>query len=206
MGFDLRVEKQLGTTAISLEFQTGPGITVLWGPSGAGKTSVLNMVAGLLRPDSGHVRVAGTTLFDAAAGINLAPERRRAGYVFQDARLFPHLRVRDNLLYGYRLAPEPDRWLPPAKAIELLDLAGLLERWPASLSGGEARRVAIGRALLAGARFLLLDEPLSFVDRTRRGEILGLVERIRDELALPALYVTHDPEEAQRLAAHVVAL
>ena len=206
MGFELRLERRLGGTTVSLELQADAGITVLWGPSGAGKTSVLNMVAGLLRPDAGHVRVAGQTLFDAGAGIDLPPERRRAGYVFQDARLFPHLRVRDNLLFGFRLAPGAQRWLAPEQAIELLGIGGLLDRWPASLSGGEARRVAIGRALLSGARFLLLDEPLSFVDRARREEILGLIERIRDELRLPTLYVTHDPEEAKRLATRIVAL
>jgi molybdate transport system ATP-binding protein len=204
--FELRLERRLGTTTVSLDLQADAGITVLSGPSGAGKTSVLNMVAGLLRPDAGHVRVAGQTLFDAVAGIDVPPERRRAGYVFQDARLFPHLRVRDNLRFGYRLADAARRWLAPGQAIELLGIEHLLDRWPASLSGGEARRVAIGRALLSGARFLLLDEPLSFVDRTRREEILGLIERIRDELRLPMLYVTHDAEEAQRLATRIVAL
>lgn len=206
MDFELSLARRLGNVDIALELRAEAGLTVLAGPSGAGKTSVLNMVSGLLRPDTGHVRVAGRTLFDAAAGIDLPPEQRRAGYVFQDARLFPHRRVRDNLLFGHRLAPAAERWLAPAQAIELLGIGHLLARWPATLSGGEARRVAIGRALLSGARFLLLDEPLSFVDRARREEILRLIERIRDELRLPMLYVTHDPEEARRLATRIVEL
>jgi molybdate transport system ATP-binding protein len=120
--------------------------------------------------------------------------------------LFPHRRVRDNLLYGYRLAPVGERWLQLDEAVAFLGIAQLLERWPASLSGGERRRVAIGRALLSAPRFLLLDEPLSFVDRARREEIITLIRRIRDDLALPVLYVTHDPEEARRLDATVVRL
>lgn len=199
MAFDIDVGKQLGHARVDLRVQTGPGITVLLGPSGAGKTSVLNMVAGLLRPDRGHVRVAGETLFDAAARIDVTPERRRCGYVFQDARLFPHLRVIDNLRYGAaRIAGSTDG---PAleEIVALLGMDELLTRWPATLSGGEARRVAIGRALASGPRFLLLDEPLSFVDRARREEILRLIERLRDELQLPMLYVTHDAAEAERL-------
>lgn len=199
MAFDIDVGKQLGHARVDLRVQTGPGITVLLGPSGAGKTSVLNMVAGLLRPDRGHVRVAGETLFDAAARIDVPPERRRCGYVFQDARLFPHLRVIDNLRYGAaRIAGSTDG---PAleEIVALLGMDELLTRWPATLSGGEARRVAIGRALASGPRFLLLDEPLSFVDRARREEILRLIERLRDELQLPMLYVTHDAAEAERL-------
>ena len=199
MAFEIDVCKQLGHTRVELRVQTGPGITVLLGPSGAGKTSVLNMVAGLLRPDAGHVRVTGETLFDAAARIDMPPERRRCGYVFQDARLFPHLRVIDNLRYGAaRVAGSTDG---PAleEIVALLGMDELLTRWPATLSGGEARRVAIGRALASGPRFLLLDEPLSFVDRARREEILRLIERLRDELQLPMLYVTHDAAEAERL-------
>ncbi len=199
MAFDIDVCKQLGNTRVELRVQTGPGITVLLGPSGAGKSSVLNMVAGLLRPDAGHVRVDGETLFDAGAGVDLPPERRRCGYVFQDARLFPQLRVIDNLRYGEARARAAGAPLALPEITELLGIGALLARWPATLSGGEARRVAIGRALVSGARFLLLDEPLSFVDRTRREEILRLIERLRDELRLPMLYVTHDAAEAERL-------
>ncbi len=173
---------------------------MLFGPSGVGKTSVLNMIAGLLRPDAGHVRVDGETLFDAASGVDLPPERRGAGYVFQEPRLFPHLRVRANLLYG---ATSDERL---AETIALLDIAPLLDRWPRSLSGREARRVAIGRALLAEPRFLLLDEPLSSLDRARREEIMGLIERLRDNVGLPILMVTHDAAEADRLGTRIVSL
>jgi molybdate transport system ATP-binding protein len=206
MSFDVAIRKRIGELQLDVEFSVAGGLSLLLGPSGAGKTSILNMVAGLMRPDAGRIRVGGTTLFDAGRGIDLPPERRRAGYVFQDSRLFPHRRVRDNLLYGYRLAPAGERWLQLDEAVAFLGIAQLLERWPASLSGGERRRVAIGRALLSAPRFLLLDEPLSFVDRARREEIITLIRRIRDDLALPVLYVTHDPEEARRLDATVVRL
>src|SRR6202000_1935825 len=159
MSFDVELTKRLGERDIACRFTAEGGLTVLFGPSGVGKTSVLNMIAGLLRPDAGYVRVAGETLFDAATGVDLPPERRGAGYVFQEPRLFPHLRVRANLLYGAR----DDAAL--GETTDLLDIGSLLDRWPRTLSGGEARRVAIGRALLADPRFLLLDEPLSSLDR-----------------------------------------
>jgi molybdate transport system ATP-binding protein len=206
MAFDLQLSKRRGTWELDARVVAESGLTVLFGPSGAGKTSVLDMVAGLLRPDAGHVRVAGRTLFDAEQRIDLPPEQRRAGYVFQDTRLFPHKRVRDNLLYGHRLAPPAERTLDFAETVRFLGIEALLDRWPRTLSGGEARRVAIGRALLCGARFLLLDEPMSFVDRARREEIMRLIERIRDELELPILYVTHDHDEAKRLATAIVPI
>ena len=156
MSFDVDVAVVRGDRTIAARFVAGAGITVLHGRSGAGKTSVLDMVAGLLRPARGHVRVGDATLFDAAGRIDLLPERRRLGYVFQDARLFPHRRVRANLLYGHRLAPPDARWLDVDEAIDLLGIRPLLDRWPRSLSGGEAQRVAIGRALLSGARALLM--------------------------------------------------
>ena len=186
-----------GTTIIAA-FAVGAGATVLFGPSGVGKTSVLHMVAGLLRPDSGHVRVGGETLFDARTDV--AVERRRAGYVFQEPRLFPHMRVRANLLYG--AADEGGL----AEAARVLDIAHLFDRWPRTLSGGEARRVAIGRALLSAPRFLLLDEPLSSLDRARREEAMQAIERVRDRTGLPMLIVTHDPEEAERLGTRVVRM
>jgi len=198
MSFEIRVEKRLGDASVSLDLTAGAGLTVLFGPSGIGKTSVLNMVAGLLRPDVGRIAVAGRVLFDAAAGVDVAPERRRAGYVFQEPRLFPHRRVRANLLYG----AATDAGLAAAAA--MLGIGHLLDRWPRTLSGGEARRVAIGRALLSDPAFLLLDEPLSSLDRARRGEIMTAIERVRDEAGLPILMVTHDPEEAERLATRIV--
>ena len=202
MSFDVDVERRLGDRRIAARFATGPGLTALFGPSGAGKTSILAMVAGLLRPDRGRILVGGETLF--GHGIDVRPERRRAGIVFQDGRLFPHLRVRANLLYGQRLAAPGDRWLSLDDAIAFLAIGHLLDRWPRTLSGGEAQRVGIGRALLSGPRFLLMDEPLASLDRARREDILRVIERVRDELALPILYITHDRAEADRLASHIV--
>lgn len=206
MSFDIDVAKRLGDTEIAAAFSVGPGLTALTGPSGAGKTSLLAMVAGLLKPDRGHVRVDGVTLFDKAEGIDLPPDRRRIGYVFQDARLFPHRRVRANLLYGHSLATPEDRWIGLEDVVSFLGIAPLLDRWPRSLSGGEAQRVAIGRALLSGPRSLLMDEPLSSLDPPRRAEIMRLIERVRDELAVPILYVTHDGAEAERLATQRITL
>lgn len=203
MSFDIDVDRRIGDADIACRIEGGDGLTVLFGPSGAGKTSVLNMVAGLLEPDRGHVRVGDATLFDAAIGLDVPPEQRRAGYVFQEPRLFPHKRVRANLLYGWRHgvgAVDVD------ETIALLGLAPLLDRWPRTLSGGEARRVAIGRALLSNPRFLLLDEPLSSLDRARREEIMRLIERLRDALGLPILMVTHDRGEAERLGKRIVEI
>lgn len=206
MSFDIDVGKTLGHSRVGACFSASDGLTILWGPSGVGKTSVLNMVAGLLRPDVGHVRVDGDTLFDAAIRVDLPPHRRRLGYVFQDGRLFPHLRVRANLLYGHRLARPEDRWMTLEEVLAFLDIAPLLDRWPRSLSGGEAQRVAIGRALLSGARALLLDEPLASIDPARRSDIIDVILRIRDDLKLPMLYVTHDPAEADRLGTRRVEI
>lgn len=206
MSFDLDVTLRRGAHTIAARFGADGGITALFGPSGAGKTSVLDMVAGLVRPTSGRIVVGGAVLFDSAAAIDLAPERRGCGYVFQDLRLFPHRRVRDNLLFGWRLAPPTRRWMTLDEAVGFLGIGHLLDRMPANLSGGEAQRVAIGRALLSGPRFLLMDEPLSSVDLPRRAEIVTVIERIRDELKLPILYVSHDSGEVERLAAAVVRL
>lgn len=203
MSFDIDVTKRLGEAQVGAAFVAGEGVTVLFGPSGAGKTTTLNMIAGLIRPDWGHVRVDGETLFDAEARIDVAVEKRRIGYVFQEARLFPHKRVRANLFYGRHDAGEG---FAADEVIDFLDIAGLLDRWPRTLSGGEARRVAIGRALLANPRTLLLDEPLSSLDDARREEIMRAIEHIRDVLKLPVLMVTHDAQEAERLATRVVRL
>ena len=203
MSFDVDVAKRLGDAEIACRIEPGPGLTVLFGPSGAGKTSVLNMVAGLIEPDRGHVRVNGETLFDASIVVDEPPEARRAGYVFQEARLFPHMRVRGNLLYGWRAGAGA---VDVDETIALLGIAPLLDRWPRTLSGGEARRVAIGRALLSNPAFLLLDEPLSSLDRARREEIMALLERLRDTVRLPILMVTHDRDEAERLGSRIVVL
>ncbi|QUT04790.1 ATP-binding cassette domain-containing protein [Sphingobium phenoxybenzoativorans] len=206
MSFDVQVTRRMGGTTVSARIPPADGVTVLFGPSGVGKTSILNMVAGILRPDSGHIRIGGETMFDAAAGTDMPAHKRRIGYVFQDGRLFPHRRVRGNLLYGHRLAEARDRWISLEETISFLGIGGLLDRWPASLSGGEAQRVAIGRALLSGARALLMDEPLTSLDRPRREEVMTVIERIRDELHLPILYVTHDPAEAERLGAQRIEI
>lgn len=200
MSFDVDVAAHVGEREITCRFAAADGLTVLFGPSGAGKTSVLNMIAGLLRPARGHVRVGGRTLFDAQAGVDLAVEARRCGYVFQDARLFPHKRVRANLLYGAADAAKL------AETVDFLGIGHLLDRWPRTLSGGEARRVAIGRVLLSAPDFLLLDEPLSSLDAARRAEIERVILALRDEVRLPILLVTHDAGEAERLGSRVVAI
>jgi molybdate transport system ATP-binding protein len=204
MAIDIDVTKRRGDRSIAARFAAGPGLTALFGPSGAGKTSILNMVAGLLRPDRGHIRVGDRTLFDGA--VDLPPEARRVGYVFQDGRLFPHRRVRANLTYGYDIVPPAHRWMTLDEAVQFLGIAHLLDRWPHTLSGGEAQRVAIGRALLAGPEILLMDEPLSSLDTARRSDIMVVIERIRDDLKLPILYVSHDRAEIDRLATSVVEI
>lgn len=204
MAIDIDVTRRLGERTIAARFTAGPGLTALFGPSGAGKTSILNMVAGLLKPDRGHIRIGDRTLFDGTT--DLPSEARRTGYVFQDGRLFPHRRVRANLRYGYDLADPADRWMSFDEAVAFLGISHLLDRWPHSLSGGEAQRVAIGRALLAGPEILLMDEPLSSLDAARRGDIMTVIERIRDELKLPVLYVSHDRAEVDRLATAVVEI
>lgn len=200
MSFDIDVVRRLGDADIRVAFAGDGGVTALFGPSGVGKTSLLNMIAGLLRPDSGHVVVGGETLF--GDGVDLPPERRHAGYVFQDGRLFPHLRVRANLRYGRRAGGR----ISEAEVVDLLGIGHLLDRWPRTLSGGEAQRVAIGRALLSAPRFLLLDEPLASLDAARAEEVMAAIERIRDDLALPILYVSHNRAEVDRLATRVVEL
>lgn len=204
MAIDIDVARRLGDRTIAARFTAGPGLTALFGPSGVGKTSILNMVAGLLKPDRGHIRIGDRTLFDGAT--DLPPEARRVGYVFQDGRLFPHRRVRANLTYGHDLADPADRWMSFDEAVAFLGIGDLLGRWPHSLSGGEAQRVAIGRALLAGPEILLMDEPLSSLDTARRSDIMVVIERIRDELKLPILYVSHDRAEIDRLATSVVEI
>lgn len=198
MSFEIAVTKRLGNSDIALTLQAGDGATVLFGPSGVGKTTVLNMVAGLIRPDTGRIAVEGRVLFDDSIDVPVA--QRRAGYVFQQARLFPHKRVRANLLYGAGNGADV------GSVTGFLGIGHLLDRWPRSLSGGEAQRVAIGRALLSDPAFLLLDEPLSSLDRARREEITLAILHIRDVLNLPILMVTHDPEEAERIGTRIVRM
>ena len=200
-------EKQLGDFRLDVAFTSGSrGLLALFGRSGAGKTTVINVLAGLARPDNGRVVLDDRVLFDSSARIDLPPERRRIGYVFQEGRLFPHMDVRRNLLYGRRRTPTDDRAIGLDEVVSLLGIGRLLSRRPASLSGGEKQRVAIGRALLANPLLLLLDEPLAALDGERKAEILPYIERLRDELNLPIVYVSHDPSEILRLADQVLLM
>jgi molybdate transport system ATP-binding protein len=196
----IAVRKQLGSFTLDIALETGPGVTALFGPSGSGKTSVVNLIAGLDRPDSGRMVLDGRTLVDTASGVFVSPGRRRIGYVFQEGRLFPHLSVRSNLLYGRWLTPRARRWGSLDEVVELLGIGGLMGRMPRDLSGGEKQRVAIGRALLASPDCLLMDEPLAALDRARKAEILPYIERLRDAKHLPIVYVSHSVEEVARLA------
>ncbi|VVE26103.1 molybdenum ABC transporter ATP-binding protein [Pandoraea iniqua] len=209
MTVEVRLQHRFGAFQLDAEFAAGMGVTALFGPSGSGKSTVVNAVSGLLKPEAGRIVVGDDVLFDSAAGIALPTWRRRIGYVFQDARLLPHLTVRQNLLFG--------RWLRRRDVsaagtgaialdhvVEVLNLGHLLSRRPGALSGGEKQRVGIGRALLSCPRLLLMDEPLASLDHSRRMEVLDYLNRIRHELKLPVLYVTHSLDEVMRLADQVV--
>jgi molybdate transport system ATP-binding protein len=200
------VEKKLGGFKLAVRFEAAGGATALFGPSGSGKTSVVNMIAGLLTPDRGSIALNGTTLFDAAAGINVPPHRRHIGYVFQEGRLFPHLSVRQNIDYGRRMSGQPRDAEEFARIVKLLDISHLLDRRPRLLSGGERQRVAIGRALLMRPRLLLLDEPLASVDSGHKHEILPYLVRLRDEAKVPMVYVSHTALEVRRIATTVVRI
>ena len=197
----VQLEKGYPQFAIRAEFDADAGsISALFGRSGAGKTSIVDMIAGLTRPDAGKIEIDREVLFDAAAGIDLPPEKRRVGYVFQNARLFPHMNVRRNLLYGATAAAGADF----RQIAHLLDLQPLMNRGPVKLSGGEQQRVAIGRALLSRPRLLLMDEPLAGIDVQRRNEILPFLDRLRAEVDLTMLYVSHEIEEVIRLADNMI--
>ena len=200
------VQKQLGAFTLSVRFEAAGGATALFGPSGAGKTSVVNMIAGLLKPDRGSIALDDTLLFDAAAGLNVPPHRRRIGYVFQEGRLFPHLNVRQNLDYGRRMSGRKRDAGEFERIATLLDIGHLLNRRPRLLSGGERQRVAVGRALLMRPRLLLLDEPLASLDDARKREILPYLVKLRDEARVPMVYVSHTAAEVRRIATTVVRL
>jgi molybdate transport system ATP-binding protein len=206
MSFDVDIEARRGDFVVTAAFQVKPGLTALFGPSGAGKTSILNMIAGVLTPTKGRIAVDGHVLFDSATRVDVKPNHRRVGYIFQDARLFPHMSVEANLLYGYKLTDDAARYAAPDHVTELLGIGGLLDRRPASLSGGEQQRVAIGRAILSSPRLLLMDEPLASLDDARKQEILPYIERLRDDVKIPILYVTHARAEVERLAGAVIML
>ena len=200
------IEERLGQFHLDVAFAAEAPIVGLFGRSGAGKTCLVNALAGISRPERGTIVVNGITLFDSERRIDVAPERRRLGYVFQDDLLFPHLDVESNLLYGFHRAPRAERVIDPRHVIELLGLGSLLERLPTALSGGERQRVAIGRALLAQPRLLLMDEPLASLDVNRRDEVLRYIELLRDDLHIPIVYVSHSVAEITRLADTMVLL
>ncbi len=203
---DVNVEKTLGTFSVTARFEASAGVTALFGPSGAGKTTVVNMIAGLLTPDRGSIRLDKMVMFDADAKINLPPYRRGIGYVFQEGRLFPHLSVRQNLDYGRRMSGQPQDTDEFARIVALLDIGPLLDRRPRLLSGGERQRVAIGRALLTRPRLLLLDEPLASLDVGHKREILPHLIRLRDEAKVPMVYVSHIAAELRLIATKVARL
>jgi molybdate transport system ATP-binding protein len=201
------VTRRQGEFRVNAAFE-GPatGVTALYGPSGPGKTSIINMVAGLMPPDAGRISVNGMRLFDSQRGIDLPPERRRIGYVFQDGRLLPHLSVHANLCFGMRLTPADRRFVTFDAVVDLLGLGHLLRRRPAKLSGGEKQRVAIGRALLTSPAMLLMDEPLASLDTARKAEVLPFIMRLSREFALPTLYVSHHMDEILNLADRLVII
>ena len=203
---EVQAEKQLGEFSLNVSFTSDTTATALFGPSGAGKTSVINMIAGLVAPERGRIVLDGDVLLDSGTGTNVPAWRRRLGYVFQEGRLFPHFSVKRNLDYGRWIsgrARDPKQF---SHVIELLDIGHLLDRRPGKLSGGERQRVAVGRALLMQPRLLLLDEPLASLDAARKYDILPYLERLRDEAHVPLIYVSHNAAEIKRVANRVVRL
>ena len=206
MTLSVDINHRLGDFSIEANFESAGRLTALFGPSGSGKSTLINLIAGLIRPQKGRIAVEGRVLVDTAAGIVVPMHKRRIGMVFQDARLFPHLSVAGNLRYGRWFTPATERYANIDAVVDLLGIGHLLDRRPAKLSGGEKQRVAIGRALLASPKLLLMDEPLASLDEARKGEILPYVERLRDETKIPIVYVSHSVAEVARLASDVVVL
>lgn len=207
MSLKIDIRHQAGNLDLQARFTVEqPGITALFGPSGSGKTTLINAIAGLIQPDNGTIAINDSTVFDKGTKTHLPPRKRRVGYVFQDARLFPHLTVRKNLFFAHRRAtnPLPDNEVDAV--ISMLGIGNLLSRRPAKLSGGERQRVSLGRALLGNPDILLLDEPLSALDQARKEEILPYLEALRDQRRLPILYVSHSIDEVARLADHIVVM
>lgn len=206
MSLSVDVRLRLGRFPLEARFESAGRLTALFGPSGSGKTTLVSLISGLIRPDRGKIDSDGIVFVDTDRRVFVPPHRRRVGYVFQDARLFPHMTVRQNLAYGRFFAPRADRYADIRAVTELLGIGALLDRRPAHLSGGEKQRVAIGRALAASPRLLLMDEPLASLDDARKAEILPYLERLRDETRIPIVYVSHAVAEVARLATDVVLL
>ncbi|HVT47443.1 MAG TPA: ATP-binding cassette domain-containing protein [Vicinamibacterales bacterium] len=209
MTIDVAIRHALDRITLDVQMTTGDGLTALLGPSGAGKTRTLDAIAGLFRPDSARIVIDGVVMTDTDARVWVPPHERRIGYVFQDARLFPHLTVRQNLAFGRwfnRARRAPDARIAFDDVVELLDLAPFLARHPGKLSGGERRRVTLGRALLSNPRLLLLDEPLGSLDASKRQEILPYLDRLITDLRLPMIYVTHDWREVDGRAVHTMRI
>ncbi len=206
MTLAVAVRHRLGAFTLDAAFESSGNLTALFGPSGSGKTSLVNLIGGLARPQHGRIVVGDRVLVDTERRIFVPMHRRRIGYVFQDARLFPHLTVSQNLRYGRFFAPAGDRYADFGGVVDLLGIRPLLDRKPNLLSGGEKQRVAIGRALIASPRLILMDEPLASLDGPRKAEILPYIERLRDESRVPIVYVSHSVAEVARLATDVVAL
>ncbi len=201
------MRKKLGRLEIDVAFQSEKArVIALYGPSGAGKTSVISMIAGLIRPDSGSIRLNGAVFYDSDKKTNMVPEKRRIGYVFQDGKLFPHLTVKSNLEYGMKLISRSDRKVGFDEVVSLLGIEQLLGRRPGKLSGGEKQRVAIGRALLTSPRLLLMDEPLASLDSSRKNELMPFIKKLRDQYQIPIVYVTHSQEEIFAVADGVVVM
>jgi molybdate transport system ATP-binding protein len=206
MTIEIDVRHRLENFSLDARFSVDRGTVALFGASGAGKTTLVNAVAGLLRPDRGRVVIEGTTLLDTEAGIDVPPHRRRIGYIFQDGRLFPHLTVRRNLSYAGWFTSRGIAAGAAERVVDMLGIGHILDRYPLGLSGGEKQRVAIGRALLADPRLVLMDEPLSSLDEQRKQEILPYIEKLRDETGVPIILVSHSVSEVARLATSVVLL
>ncbi len=200
------VALRLGAFDLKVAFESDKGVIALFGRSGSGKSMTINLISGIARPDRGTIMLDGRVLVDTERRLFVPKHRRRVGLVFQDAQLFPHFSVRQNLLFGRWFAPKSDRAIAFAPVIDTLGIGHLLDRRPARLSGGEKQRVAIGRALLSSPQVLLFDEPLASLDDERKQEIMPLIEHVRDEFAVPIVYVSHAVEEVARLAARVVMM
>ena len=206
MSLNVSLKHQLGELLIDVEFQTSSRLTALFGKSGSGKSSIINMIAGLVKPAQGLIVVDGRVLFDSGSGVDIPVHQRRIGYVFQDGLLFPHLNVEQNLNFGVRFNRHAKQVLNANDIVALLGLQALLKRRPINLSGGEKQRVAIGRALMSNPSLLLMDEPMASLDEARKSEILPYIEKLRDVMNIPIIYVSHSKDEVMRLASNVVHL